>query len=59
VNPRRRAAVVISVAIDIIVVVLVFRTLLHHGAPMLRVIIPAVALFVLSGAIVVFAFRQR
>jgi hypothetical protein len=57
-QPQRKTALGLMVVLDAIAVVIVFRSLLHHGAPMMRVIIPVVALFVLSGLIAVFVFKK-
>jgi hypothetical protein len=57
-QPQRKMALVLMVLLDAIAVIIVFRSLLHHGAPMMRVIIPVIALFALSGFIAVFVFRK-
>ena len=57
-QPQRKMALAIMVALDAIAVIIVFRSLLHHGAPIMSVIVPVVALFVLSGVIAVFVFKK-
>jgi hypothetical protein len=46
------------VIIDALVVIVVFRSLLRHRAPMMKVAVPAVLLLAGSAAIVVFAFKK-
>lgn len=59
-QPQRKMALAIMVALDAIAVIIVFRSLLHHGAPTqtMSVIVPVVALFVLSGVIAAFVFKK-
>lgn len=54
-----KTALIIAVAMDALGALIVFRSLLHHGTPMMKVVIPVTALFVASGALIVFAFRKK